>query len=261
MRERGDVYHEIRDRVLWVTLNRPDAMNAINDSVVDGLNEAMDTAEKDPSIRCLVLSANGRAFCAGADLKTVQQKTECGEFEPFLDRLLETLNRLERIPCPVIAAVNGLALAGGLEIVLCCDLVIAAESAKLGDAHANFGLIPGGGGSVRLPRKIGPTRAKYLMYTGEFWQASELESAGLVNQVVPNEVLIETVADLAARIVEKSPLGLKLMKQLTNDSLETPKDVALRNELIAIAVHSRSADWAEGLAAFVEKRKPNFTGR
>ena len=155
---------------------------------------------------------------------------------------------------------RGLALAGGLELVLCCDLVVAAESAKIGDAHANYGLIPGGGGSVRLPRKIGPTRAKYLMYTGEFLDAAALERMGLVNQVVPDAALEETVAALAARLGEKSPLGLKLMKQLTDDGLEQPKDAALRNELMAIAVHSRSQDWAEGLAAFTEKRKPNFTG-
>lgn len=261
MTEAGDVYHEVRDNALWVTLNRPDAMNAINDGVVDGLAAALDAATADTTIRCLVIRAEGRAFCAGADLKSVQQKTAQGTMGAFTDRLLDVLNRIEAFPRPVIAAVNGLALAGGLELVLCCDLVIAAESAKLGDAHANYGLIPGGGGSVRLPRKIGPTRAKYLMYTGAFLDAAELERMGLVNLVVPDDALDETAATLAARLAEKSPLGLKLMKQLTDDGLEQPKETALRNELMAIAVHSRSQDWAEGLAAFTEKRKPKFTGR
>lgn len=261
MTDRGAVFHEIRGTTLWITLNRPDAMNAINDAVVDGLAAALDDAAADATLRCIVIRAEGRAFCAGADLKSVQEKTAAGTMDAFVDRLLTVFNRIEAFPRPVIAAVNGLALAGGLELVLCCDLVIAAESAKIGDAHANYGLIPGGGGSVRLPRKIGPAQAKYLMYTGEFLDAAALERMGLVNRVVPDADLEETVATLAAQLGEKSPLGLKLMKQLTDDGLEQPKDVALRNELMAIAVHSRSQDWAEGLAAFAEKRKPNFTGR
>ena len=138
---------------------------------------------------------------------------------------------------------------------------LAAQSAKLGDAHANYGLIPGAGGSVRLPRKIGPTRAKYLMDTGEFWPAEALECAGLVNRAVPDDELDDAVAALAARISEKSPLGLAHMKQLVDDGLDQPIDVALRNEVMAVAVHSQSQDWAEGLAAFAEKRKPAFTGR
>ena len=181
--------------------------------------------------------------------------------DTFVNRLLDVFNRIETFPKPVIAAVNGLALAGGLELILCCDLVIAAESAKIGDAHANYGLTPGGGGSVRLPRKIGPTRAKYLMYTGNFLEGTALERMGLVNKVVPDVALEKTVAILAARLCEKSPLGLKLMKQLSDDGLEQPTETALRNELMAIAAHSQSQDWTEGLAAFSEKRKPNFTGR
>jgi len=259
--KQGDAYHVIRDNVLWLTLNRPDALNSIDDGLVDGLSAGLDAGERDPSIRCVVLRAEGRAFCAGADLKALRRKTESGGTGAFLDRLLDLFNRLERFPRPVIAAVNGLALAGGLELVLCCDLVIAAQSAKFGDAHANYGLIPGGGGSVRLPRKIGPARAKYLMYTGEFWPAAALERAGLVNLVVPDDELDDAVAALAARLSEKSPLGLGMMKQLVDDGLDQPRDIALRNEVMAVAVHSRSQDWAEGLAAFAEKRKPLFTGR
>lgn len=261
MPKQGDAYHDIRDNVLWLTLNRPEAMNAINDGVVTGLSEGLDAANRDASIRCVVLRAQGRAFSAGADLKALRQKTDDDDTGKLVDRLLTLFNRLERYPLPVIAAVNGLALAGGLELVLCCDLVIAAQSAKLGDAHANYGLIPGAGGSVRLPRKIGPTRAKYLMYTGEFWPAEALERAGLVNRVVPDDELDDAVAALAARISEKSPLGLAHMKQLVDDGLDQPIDVALRNEVMAVAVHSQSQDWAEGLAAFAEKRKPAFTGR
>ena len=242
MAERGDVYHEVRGNALWLTLNRPGAMNAINDEMIAGLDAGLDAADDDRSLRCIVIRAEGRAFCAGADLKAVREKTARGDMDDYIERLFATFNRIEAFPRPVIAAVNGLALAGGLELVLCCDLVVAAESAKLGDAHANYGLIPGGGGSVRLPRKIGPARAKYLMYTGEFWPAAKLERVGLVNQVVADDALDDAVASLVERLSEKSPLGLKLMKQLTDDGLEQPKDTALRNELMAIAVHSRSND-------------------
>jgi enoyl-CoA hydratase len=171
------------------------------------------------------------------------------------------MTRLEKFPKPVIAAVNGLALAGGLELVLCCDLVIAARSARLGDAHANFGLLPGGGSSVRLPRKIGPTRAKHLLYTGEFVPAEQLREAGLVNEVVDDADLLAAAGRLVARLRTKSPLVLRRMKALVDDGLEQPIETALRLELLASEVHAHSHDMKEGLAAFEEKRAPVFTGR
>ena len=163
------VISEIRGNAMWITLNRPDALNALTPAIISGINTALDKAPQSEA-RAVVLTGTGRAFCAGADLKFV--RGEAGNDETalgrFLDTILLVMNRLETFPMPVIAALNGLTLAGGLELMLCCDLVIAARSARLGDAHANYGLLPGGGSSVRLPRKIGPTRAKYLLYTGEF---------------------------------------------------------------------------------------------
>ena len=205
-------------------------------------------------------TAPGRAFCAGADLKYV--KTQAGESgtSGFLDSVLSTMNRIDRFPKPVIAALNGITLAGGLELVLCCDLVLAARSAKIGDAHANYGLIPGGGGSVRLPRVIGPTRAKYLLFTGDFVDAADLVEAGLVNQVVDDDQLESVAQAVADKIATKSPLGLRRMKTLVDDGLQQPLDTALRLELLASEVHSHSADLHEGLAAFNEKRTPRFTG-
>jgi enoyl-CoA hydratase len=169
--------------------------------------------------------------------------------------------RLETFPRPVIAAVNGLALAGGLELVLCCDLVIAARSARIGDAHANFGLLPGGGSSVRLPRKIGLTRAKYLLYTGEFVPAADLVAWGLVNEVVDDSDLTAASDRLVAKLAVKSSLVLRRMKALVADGLEQPLDIALRGELLASEVHAFSHDMKEGLSAFEEKRKPVFLGR
>lgn len=214
------VISEIRGGAMWITLNRPDTLNAITPAVVSGINAALDKAQLS-DVRAVVLTGTGRAFCAGADLKFV--RGEAGNDETALSRFLDTvllvMNRLETFPMPVIASLNGLTLAGGLELMLCCDLVVAARSAKLGDAHANYGLLPGGGSSVRLPRKIGSTRAKYLLYTGEFVPAEQLVAAGLVNEVVDDDKLIPTTQALVAKLVSKSPLGLRRMKALVDDGL------------------------------------------
>ena len=257
------ILSEVRDAALWLTLNRPAALNALTPEVVDGLGRALEAAEDDPDVRAVVLTGTGRAFCAGADLKYVRETTQGDEraVARFLDSVLAVMTRLERFPKPVIAAINGLALAGGLELVLCCDLVIAARSAKIGDAHANFGLLPGGGSSVRLPRKIGPTRAKHLLFTGEFVAAQDLMAAGLVNEVVDDADLAGAAGRLVARLAAKSPLVLRRMKALVDDGLEQPIETALRLELLASEVHSHSHDMREGLAAFEEKRAPRFVGR
>ncbi len=257
------VIPEVRDGALWLTLNRTAALNAITPELVDRLQAALADAEDDPAVSAVVLTGNGRAFCAGADLKYVRQTTSGDEtaVARFLDSVLGVMNRLEKFPKPTIAAINGLALAGGLELVLCCDLVIAARSARLGDAHANFGLLPGGGSSVRLPRKIGPTRAKYLLFTGDFVPAEELVAAGLVNRVVDDADLLAAAGEIVARLRDKSPLVLRRMKALVDDGLEQPVETALRLELLASEVHAHSHDMKEGLAAFEEKRQPRFTGR
>lgn len=264
MTEFKAIKFECRNRAAWVTLNRPDALNAINSELLDDLDRAMDIAEADPDVRVFVVTGAGRAFCAGADLKRVRDATvgrETGGMDRFLSKFMAVTVRLEQLPMPVIAAVNGLALAGGLELVLCCDLVVAAESAKLGDAHANYGLVPGAGNSVRLPRKIGQTRASYLMFTAEFVPAAELVAAGLVNFVVPDAELLGAVSDLVDKMANKSPLGLARMKRLILDGLEMPKHEALRAEILTNNLHAKSEDMQEGLAAFKEKRTPNYVGR
>lgn len=257
------VLFEIRDTAAWITLNRPTAMNSLIPAVTAGIDAALDEVERHPEVCAVVLTGNGRAFSAGADLKFIRESSggDPRALQNFLQGIYVTFNRLEHFPRPVIAAVNGLALAGGIELVLCCDLVIAAESAKLGDAHANYGLIPGGGSSVRLPRKIGPTRAKYLMYTGEFLPARELLAMGLVNEVVPNAELTGAVERLVAKLATKSPLGLARMKYLVDDGLNQSEDTALRLELSVFDLHTASEDMQEGLAAFQQKRPPQFKGR
>lgn len=258
------VLYEQRDQVAWITLNRPQALNAISPELVQGLSEALAQVEASDTVRAVVLTGAGRAFCAGGDLKFFRQTLGAGErgrFMAFLRQIQAVMRRLELLPLPTIAAVNGATVAGGLELVLCCDLVIASETARIGDGHANFGIIPGGGGSVRLPRKIPVAIAKQLLFTGELLPAAAWARWGLVNQVVPAAELQSAVTALTAAISRNSPLGLRWMKQLVNDGLEQPQDTALRAELHAFESYAASEDILEGLAAFEEKRQPQFRGR
>ncbi|NCU66839.1 enoyl-CoA hydratase [Acidovorax sp. HMWF018] len=255
------VVSEVRNRSLWIRLNRPEAMNSLSPSVLKAVDKALDEALEQADVMTVVLTGTGRAFCAGADLKYINDQLGDRGTSGFLESVQRTTNRLDRFPKPIIAALNGLTLAGGLELVLCCDLVIAARSARIGDAHANYGLLPGGGASVRLPRTIGLTRAKYLLYTGEFVTAEEMREAGLVNRVVDDAQLEATTQEVADLIATKSPLGLRRMKALIDDGLDQPEDTALRLESLASEVHTLSSDFREGLQAFEAKRPPRFTGK
>jgi enoyl-CoA hydratase len=259
----NEVSTEIHDGALWITLLRPKAMNAITPAMVVAINAALDVADGNAEVKAVVLTGTGAAFCAGADLKYIrgQLGVDSAGVSHFLNAVLAMMARLESFPLPVIAAVNGLALAGGLELVLCCDLVIAGRSARLGDAHGNLGLLPGGGASVRLPRKIGVTRAKYLLFTGDLLPAAELVAAGLVNELVDDDELGAATRRLVAKLASKSALALRRVKALVDDGLEQPRATALRMELLASELHTHSHDMNEGVAAFAEKRTPRFQGR
>lgn len=253
-----DLLTEVRGAAMWVTLNRPRVLNALNAGIVTGIEQALDYVESTDAIRAFVITGAESTFCAGADLGFLNK---AGSAIPeFLRSLGRLMHRLEASPLPVIAAVNGDAVAGGLELVLCCDLVYAAKGARFGDGHANYGLLPGGGGSVRLPRRIGATRAKHLLFTGEFLAAEELAAAGLVNKVVGRDELVAAVDLLVDSLARKSPLGLRRMKQLINDGLDQPVSTGLRLELLAGDAHGFSHDMTEGISAFIEKRTPQFTG-
>jgi enoyl-CoA hydratase/carnithine racemase len=258
-----EIVYEKRAGAAWIRLNRPSALNTLSPELVAQFGVALDDALTSGDVNAVVLVGTGRAFCAGADLKflgNLPESERAAATAAFLQRVLELMQRIERFPKPVIGAVNGLATGGGMELLLCCDLVIADARARLGDGHANFGLLPGGGASARLPRKIGPTRAKYLFFTGELVPAAELYAAGLINEVAPEGELQAAVERLVAKLANKSPLGLKRMKELVDDGLEQPRDVALRAELVAGGLHAHSFDMQEGLAAFNAKRAPQFRG-
>ncbi len=255
---------ERRGRAAWLTLNRPDKLNVFDPVMVREIDAILDLVEASPELKALVLTGAGRAFCVGGDLGFVDQGMGQGARDPrtvLLEQLNQLLNRLEAFPKPVIAAVNGMALAGGLELVACTDMVFASDKAKLGDVHANFGLLPGGGNSQRLPRKLGLNFAKYLLFTGEMLPAERFVACGFVNEVLPADQLVARVQQVVERIAEKSPLMLRRVKQIVHDGLEQPLHAALRLELVASEAHATSFDMREGVSAFVEKRKPQFEGR
>lgn len=255
---------ETRRGVATVRLNRPDQINALSPDVVDGLAAAIETVEADESVRVVVLTGSGSAFSAGGDLKEFRARIAAGEQHIIVEglhRMMNLLRRIETSGRPYVAAVNGVAVAGGLELILCCDLVFAAESAKLGDGHLKFGVVPGAGSSVRLPRKVPRNVANRLLLTGELVSAAQMQAWGLVNEVVPDADLVGFTADYAARIACLSPQGLACIKNMIGSGLEQSIDVALTNEISAFDTYSRCADFLEGVTAFAERRAPRFTGR
>jgi enoyl-CoA hydratase len=242
-----------------VTLNRPDRLNAISPELLQDLDRACDAMEADAAVRVVTLTAAGRTFCAGADLRTVRELSpDPQRWSAFMGLWHRVFDRIEALPLPVIAGVHGLALAGGLELLLVADLVVADEGARLGDQHANFGLVAGGGGSQRLPRLIGARRAKELMLLGGWLTAAEALAWGLVNRVAPAGRVTAVVEEIAATLAAGSASANRTVKALVNRAFDAELGEGLALERRLVALHMRSADAAEGLRAFAEKRKPVF---
>jgi enoyl-CoA hydratase/carnithine racemase len=261
------VLRERRGPALWLRLNRPDVLNGIDQAVLDGLVAGLDAAEADPGVHVVVLAAAGKAFCAGADLTYARSLADApaphgaaSAGNAFLHRVRAVLDRIESFGKPVLAAVQGVAVGGGLELLLVCDLVVASRVARIGDGHSVYGQIPGGGASVRLVRRLGLGTAKLLMFTGELYPAERFLGTDLLADVVDADDLVPAVDRLAELIARRSPVGLATMKSLANDAHDTPLPIAVTRELEVSARHERSADWREGIAAFAEKRTPDFPG-
>ncbi|MFC1973771.1 enoyl-CoA hydratase/isomerase family protein [Chloroflexota bacterium] len=247
-----------KDNVVKITLNRPEKRNALGEKTLLELEKAMTIIEQDQEARVVMITGRGKAFCAGADLT----ETEPGRPPDYFVRLWNRVFwAIENLGKPTIAVVNGMALAGGLELLQVCDLAIAAEDALLGDQHANFGLIPGGGSTQRLPRLIGVRKAKELIYTGDWISAAEAERLGLVNKVVPVDKLQETADEMAKKLASKSPMAIKTAKRLINRGVEVPLTSGLEMEIVSVGLHSTTEDMVEGLKAFGEKREPQFPGK
>ena len=253
---------DVAESVARLTLNRPKAMNSLNLAILAELDRRLTELAVDDEIRVLVLTGSGAAFCAGADLKEVlaSRTPEPGEAD-FLDRANQVFGRLRNFPKPVIAALNGVTMAGGLELAMCADLVVAAESATLADAHANFGVYPGAGGAAVLPRLVPLNVAMYLLLTGKSLSAAEMKAYGLVCEVHADDAFPEAVQTLAKHIARKSPIALRRMKEVARQSADKTRDDALLHEQVMLRQHMRTFDFHEGLQAFAEKRAPQFQGR
>ncbi len=247
--------------VAKITLNRPDAMNSWNDQITKEFFEAVKSLEDNRKIKALIITGSGPTFSTGADLKFVKglmMGEEAEKGREMMETLNEAFTQLEKTRLPVIAAVNGFALAGGLELILCCDIVIAADSARIGDYHAKFGLIPGGGGSQRLPKKVGDQNAKYLLFTARWITPEEAKEMGLVWKVVPADKLMEEAEKLAETIGKRNPGGLKFMKHLANKARDLPLEEGLKleQEMFMKFMIDERENLIEGLTAFEEKREP-----
>lgn len=252
---------EKKDGIATITINRPEVLNVLNKETYVEILSRLDDAEKDENVKVVVLTGVGeKAFCAGLDLKTVKEISPVEMVE--LAKLGHKLTlAIEDLAKPVIAAINGYALGGGLELAMACDIRIASENARLGQPEVNVGLIPGNGGTQRLPRLVGKGIAKELILTGKIIDAKTAQTLGLVNKVVPPEELKSAVEELAKELMGKPPLALKLAKELINISTETDLKIGLAYEAEAVGVLASTEDFREGIRAFLEKRKPEFKGK
>jgi enoyl-CoA hydratase/carnithine racemase len=256
-----DVELTFAGKVAYLQLNRPDRLNAFSESLIAALGSALDRIEAEDDCRVIVVAGNGRAFSAGGDLKEFQQRLLANDHAgvtDFVGHAARTLTRLEENPRPVIAAVGGVAVAGGLELVLCCDIVIAARDVMMGDGHLRYGVLPGGGGAARLVRKLAPNVASRLLLTGELVSAEYLRDQGLVNEVVEPSELHRHVSGLAERIAQLSPLAISHVKRVAREAFGRSVADGLRLELDAFAGYVESPDFAEGVSAFDERRRPDF---
>ena len=253
--------YEKRDGMATITINRPEAMNALNAETIPEILSRLDDAEKDDNIKVVVITGAGeKAFCAGLDLKPMRDIKVIKAVE--MSRLGQKLTlAIEELGKPVIAAINGYALGGGLELSMACDIRIVSEKARVGQPEVNVGLIPGWGGTQRLPRLVGKGIAKELIFTGKMIDAKTAERIGLVNMVVPPEKLMSAVNELADVIMSKPPIAIRLAKELINSSIETDQGTGLVHEAEAFGILSSTEDYREGVSAFIEKRKPEYKGK
>ncbi|MCZ0811197.1 MAG: enoyl-CoA hydratase [Pseudomonadota bacterium] len=247
---------EIEDHVALIKLNRPDALNALNAQLMTELCTALGDAQANEKVRCIILTGSDKAFAAGADIKMMSGKGFVEVFsEDFFGPESDAIMRVRK---PIIAAVSGYALGGGCELAMMCDFIIASDTAKFGQPEINLGVMAGLGGSQRLTRFIGKSKAMDMNLTGRFMDAEEAERAGLVSRVVPVKKLMEEARSAADKIAEKSMIGVMAVKESVNRSYETTLREGLLFERRVFHSLFATEDQAEGMAAFVEKREPQF---
>lgn len=245
-------------RVGLIRLNRPKALNALSPELMAELGEALMAFDTDPNVGCLVLTGNERAFAAGADIRAMAQATTVDMLNNDLIARWETINHLQK---PIIAAVSGFCLGGGCELAMACDIIVASESAVFGQPEINLGIIPGFGGTQRLTRTVGKYLAMEMVLTDRRLTAQEALAVGLVNHVYPVETYLDEALKLAARIAAQAPLAVRLAKEAVRKAMELSLSEGLAFERRLFQMLFASADQKEGMAAFIEKRKPQWQGR
>jgi enoyl-CoA hydratase len=247
---------DVEDHIAKVTLNRPDALNALNEQLMTELADAMAVAQANDKVRCIVLTGSEKAFAAGADIAMMKDKTYVEVFSE--DLFGPEIDALSRVRKPVIAAVSGYALGGGCELAMMCDFIIAADTAKFGQPEINLGVMAGIGGTQRLTRAVGKAKAMDMNLTGRFMDAEEAERAGLVSRVVPAKKLMEEAMGAAEKIAEKSMISVMAVKEAVNRSFEVPLREGLLFERRVFHSLFATEDQKEGMAAFLEKRQAQF---
>jgi enoyl-CoA hydratase len=241
-----------------IQFNRPEVLNAINIQLMTELVDALEMLDKDDKVRCIVLTGNEKAFAAGADIK---EMADASAMEMLLRDQFARWDRIRKIKKPIIAAVSGFALGGGCELMMTCDIVIASETAKIGQPEINIGVIPGAGGTQRLTRAVGKAKAMEMVLTGGIITAQEALQWGLINKVVPVEYYLQEAKNLAKEIAGKAPVAVKLAKESVLKAFDTTIEGGLEFERKNFYLLFSSEDQKEGMKSFVEKRKPEWKGR
>lgn len=251
---------QIKNNISVLTLKRPEAANALSIKMLDELNQAIDNIDNNSDVYCTIITGSGeKAFCAGADLKERKNMTE-REVVQTVQYIGKTINRIEKMRMPVIAALNGVAYGGGLELALACDIRIASEQIKLGLTETSLAIIPGAGGTQRLPRLIGTGQAKRLIYSAKPVKAQEAYNLGLLEEITIKEQLFDTAMDLASIIAKNGPIALEQAKIAINQGMQTDITTGLQIEHLSYKQTIPTKDRQEGLLAFREKRKPMYKG-
>lgn len=250
---------EVEDHVALITLNRPQALNALNDQLLGELADALTGCQNNDKVRCIVITGSEKAFAAGADIKMMAEKSFVDVFAG--DLFTPESEQILRVRKPIIAAVSGYALGGGCELAMMCDFIIASDTAKFGQPEINLGVVAGLGGTQRLTRAIGKAKAMDMNLTGRFMDAEEAERSGLVSRVVPAKKLMEEAMGAAQKIAEKSLITVMVVKEAVNRSFETTLREGLLFERRVFHSLFASEDQKEGMAAFMEKRTPQFRDR
>ena len=256
--EYKNIIFEVKDGIAIITFNRPEILNALNNKLLKELSHALDKIAENEDIRALILTGAGeKSFVAGADIKEIAA-FDALDAKAFAQTGQSTINKFEKLPVPVIAAVNGFALGGGCEIALACDFIYASENAMFGLPEINLGLIPGLGGTQRLPRLIGKNMAKEMIFTGKMLSSVEAMEIGIVNRVFPQESLMEETFKVAGIIASKGKVSLRAAKHAINNGMNVDLTTGCSIEIDAFALCFTSPDAKEGASAFLEKRTPDF---